>query len=233
MSRTLASVALVLAVVLAGCAGVAPLSDGDAGADTGTVSLYLSDETNAIDDFRHLNVTVTKVGLKKDDGNWSGHHGDHEHHHRNRWTVADVDNRTVDLTRLQGQNATLLGNLSVENGTYEKAFVYVSDVNATLANGSTTRVDLPRDRLKVKDRFRVQDGRVVDFVVDVTVVNRSGEYVLVPRASASGEDVSFCRIDDGCGCDGDGHHHDGTNETDGGHHHGGGSGCDGCDGCGG
>lgn len=231
MSRSLASLAVVGLVLLAGCAGVTPLSGGDAGGDTGTVSLYLSDEENAIDDFRHVNVTVTKVGLKKADGNWSGSHGDHEHHHRERWVVADVDNRTVDLTRLQGQNATLLGNLSVENGTYKKAFVYVSEVNATLQNGSSARVELPRDRLKVKDRFRVQDGRVVDFVVDVTVVNRSGDYVLVPRASASGEDVSFCRMDGGCDCDG--HHHgmNETNETDGGHHHGGDGDCDGCDGC--
>ncbi|MFB6236304.1 MAG: DUF4382 domain-containing protein [Halopenitus sp.] len=235
MPRRVPTLAVLLLVLLAGCAGAAPFADD---ADTGTVSLYLSDEENAIDDFRHLNVTITKVGLKRADGNWSRRdhdHGDHRHRHRDRWVVTDVDNRTVDLTELRGPNATLLSNLTVQNGTYKKAFVHVSAVNATLEDGSQVDVELPRDRLKVKDEFRVEGGQTVDFVVDVTVVERDDGYVIVPRASQSGDDVSICRKGGACHCGGhggmnesDGHHgHEHTHTHDGGHH---GDGCK-CSGC--
>lgn len=219
MFRPGSTLALVLLVILAGCAGSAPLANEEV--DDGTVSVYLSDEQNAIDDFDHLNVTVTNVGLQRADGNWSSRHrGDHDHEHRGRWVVADVDNRTVDLTRLQGPNATLLDTIAVRNGTYRRAFVQVRDVNATLRNGTSVDVDLPRDRLMVTHEFRVDDGQVVDFVVDVTVVNRDGEYVIVSRAGHSGDGVPICRMDGQCECDGHGGQH-GThrNHTHGGHTH--------------
>lgn len=58
-------------LVLAGCAGASgplvgsgnPSDSPDA--QTGTVNFYISDERNAIDDFEHLNVTITKVGFQK------------------------------------------------------------------------------------------------------------------------------------------------------------------------
>ncbi|WP_430503992.1 DUF4382 domain-containing protein [Haloparvum sp. PAK95] len=231
MPRRAPTLTVLLLVALAGCAGAAPFADD--GADTGTVSLYLSDEENAIDDFRHLNVTITKVGLKRADGNWSGRggggpggHGDHDHRHRDRWVVTDVDNRTVDLTELRGPNATLLANLSIENGTYEKAFVHVSAVDATLENGTQVDVELPSGRLKVKDEFRVEGGTTVDFVVDVTVVERDDGYVIVPRVSESGTDVPVCRADGECRCGGQG----GMNHSHDGHTHTHDVGCD-CDGC--
>ncbi|MFA9416243.1 DUF4382 domain-containing protein [Natrinema sp. HArc-T2] len=78
MNRRAIQLVLVAALVaIAGCAGgmggnpgtdaptddssLADSSDGG----TGTASFYISDEPNVIDDFEHLNVTITKVGFKK------------------------------------------------------------------------------------------------------------------------------------------------------------------------
>lgn len=58
---------------------------------------HVSDERDSIDDFRDLNVTVTRVGFQRggESGNWSEH---------------DVTDRTVDLIELQGENATVRVN---------------------------------------------------------------------------------------------------------------------------
>ncbi|ELZ28174.1 hypothetical protein C475_05195 [Halosimplex carlsbadense 2-9-1] len=74
MKRAVLAVATALLVVTAGCAGMAatatPGADGGAGGDgasatdggdAGTVNFYVSDEPNDMDDFAHLNVTITSV----------------------------------------------------------------------------------------------------------------------------------------------------------------------------
>lgn len=197
MTRRL-GVALVAALVLlAGCTGAGgpatggteAASDGGTtaidGTDgpAGTVGFYLSDERNDIDDFEHLNVTVTRVGFRNASGNW---------------TEYPVDNRTVDLTRLQGANATRIANLSVPDGNYTKVFVYVSEVDGTLVDGSDQRVKLPSGKLQLNEDFAVGANESVDFVFDITVrkAGKSGKYVLQPVASESGTDVPIEERDD-------------------------------------
>lgn len=201
-------------VLLSGCAG----SFGALSSGTGTVNVYLSDETGSIDDFEHLNVTITQVGFKRPCGGCDrnrtrdgGHHGDGDGGHHggkdgkqamhpmdgdsrsDRWVVVDVDSQTVDLTRFRGKNATQLRTANVPAGTYKKVFIYVSDVNATLKSGEQVDVNLPGTHLKIEDRFTVEQGGSVSFVFDVTVFQRGNQtYVLKPVASQSGTDVSFC-----------------------------------------
>ena len=114
------------------------------------------------------------------------------------WVEYEVDDRTVDLTRLQGANATRLSSLDAPNGTYEKVFVYVSDVNGTLKDGSDQRVKLPSGKLQLNSEFTVGDGESVDFVFDITAIKagQSGKYVLKPVISESGTDVEIDRVDD-------------------------------------
>ncbi|QPV61311.1 DUF4382 domain-containing protein [Halosimplex litoreum] len=81
MKRAVLAVATALLVVTAGCAGMAgtasPGADGGAGdggaagggedastADAGTVNFYVSDQPNDMDDFAHLNVTITTVRFR-------------------------------------------------------------------------------------------------------------------------------------------------------------------------
>ena len=299
MNRNALAAALVAGLVLlAGCSsGLTGSQDGSATeesaldgqttaetieGETGTVNMYISDEENAISDFEHLNVTITRVGVKPagddggdnegaddaeqgdnsdaDDGTETVADGgadsdgtdedanttesgetetetpdtengaddedatesdgaddaesdgeddaesdgeddtepDEDDEGDSEWVEYEVDNRTVDLTELTGKNATKLSSLEVPNGTYEKVFVYVSDVDGTLKDGSDQRVKLPSGKLQLNSEFTVGDGEEVDFVFDITAVKagNSGKYILKPVISESGTDVEIEDVDE-------------------------------------
>ncbi|MFB6118866.1 DUF4382 domain-containing protein [Halosegnis sp.] len=169
-------------------AGASARDGSDGGAETetqGSVAFYLSDEQNAIDDFKHLNVTVSKVGFQR--GGESGN-----------WTTYNVDNRTVDLTRLQGANATLLETYDLPAGNYSKVYVSVSEVNGTLTSGESAEVKLPSEKLQLNQPFSVEANATVEFVYDITVVKRgkSGAYNIKPVVGESGTDVPINKIDE-------------------------------------
>jgi hypothetical protein len=158
-------------------------NETDTQADQGRMNFYISDEKNAIDDFEHLNVTISKVGFQR--GGESGN-----------WTEYDVDNRTVDLTELKGDNATLLQTFDLQSGNYTKVFIHVDDVNGTLTDGNQTDVKLPSSKLQLNENFEVGGGEELDFVYDITVVKRgnSGSYNIKPVASESGTDVPIEKV---------------------------------------
>ncbi len=297
MRRTAASLVVAALVMLAGCAGGIAGPNGaqaDDSENSGTVSFYVSDEENAISQFEHLNVTVTKVGFAQSadadvnaSGEWEAesesenglelavdgnvtagenatvtltHDGEavangtvvvsagdtettvttdadgtatvqvpddageftleaetssdseygeseaelefeyeseSDDESETEWVEHDVDNRTVDLTELQGANATLLGNMSVPAGEYEKVFVHVGEVEGTLHSGEEVNVKLPSQKLHLNEDFTVDQSGSVDFVFDITVfeAGNSGKYILKPVASESGTDVPIERVD--------------------------------------
>lgn len=301
--QTAIAVVSALLLVLAGCTGgMGPAPTGDvgttapSGADVGdggdggaagsasAISFYLSDKPSAIDDFEHLNVTITKVGFHRvaSDGTETdpttanettspattietpteptatdqptatatatttatatltadpedgGEADDREHdnetdqdqdrdrdedderdrdeekeHEQDReqdrdgngeWVTKDVNDTTVDLTELQGANATKLDVLEVAPGTYDKVFIYVGEINATLKNGEEVRVKLPSERLHVNKRFTVGDGDAIDFVFDVSVfkAGKSGKYILKPVVSqtGTGDEIEIDSVDE-------------------------------------
>ncbi|MFB6084862.1 MAG: DUF4382 domain-containing protein [Halorientalis sp.] len=204
--RTKALTALALAgmLVLAGCSGGVgggtptatdgtPTVDGTPTAgetssvvitratQTG-VNFYVSDQRNAIEEFAHLNVTISEIGFQRAAGGWA---------------EFAVDDRTVDLTRLQGANATRLTTVRPENGTYTKVFAYVSDVNATLTTGEQVRVKLPSEKLQLNAEFTVGANESTNFVFDIAVheAGNSGKYILSPVVSESGTDVPIEPVD--------------------------------------
>ncbi|MDH5018915.1 DUF4382 domain-containing protein [Halobacterium rubrum] len=315
MNKTVSSLLVAALVVLAGCAGgiAGPEAGGSDASEDGTVQFYVSDERNAIDQFEHLNVTVTSVGFAQADaadanetdtadGNESeseteveveresegglavaldgdfapgenatvevtqngeaaanvtavveagdsevtvvtdangtatvavpadadefeieaetaenstygeasaslsveaeSEDGDSDDDDGNEsavgWVERDVDQRTVDLTELQGANATALGNISVPEGEYEKVFVHVGEVNGTLESGEEVNVKLPSQKLQLNEGFTVDSQSDVAFVFDITVfeAGNSGKYILKPVASESGTDVPIVDVDE-------------------------------------
>jgi hypothetical protein len=230
----LAAILIATLVVLAGCTGgvgpgAGPSDDTTEmattdGGGSGTVQFYISDQPSAIDDFDHLNVTITQVGFQQADGDEeaddeemdetddedpnetatnetedgddetemnetaASDDADDDADESGDWETYDVENRTVDLTRLQGANATQLTSMNVSNGTYTKVFVYVSEINATLENGEQVNVKLPSEKLQLNKEFTVGNGEAVDFVFDITVkkAGNSGKYILQPVVSESG-----------------------------------------------
>jgi hypothetical protein len=235
---SLVAFAMAAMVVLAGCAGT--LSNGTATpgatddrvvgetpADTdvdggGTIEFYVSDEENAIEDFAHLNVTITKVGLHRTGGGNNASEDptgtaaptetatptdaeekegeDDDDEGNAKWVEYEV-NRTVDLTELKGANATKLHALVAPNGSYDKVFVYVDGIEAALKHGDSVTVKLPSNKLQINKGFTVGDGQSVSFVFDLTVkqAGKSGKYVLQPLISESGtgEEVEIEDVDEG------------------------------------
>lgn len=169
--KLLTTLAVVGLVAAAGCT----IPGG--GGSTGTVDVYASDQPNAIDDFEQLNVTVTMVGF---------------HQASNESWIAYNTTRTVDLTRLQGTNASLLGSFPVPAGDYTKVFITVSSVDGTLESGQPVNVTVPSDTLQLSTPFSVESGESVSFVYDVTVVKKgSHSYSVLPQAGESGPNQPF------------------------------------------
>lgn len=194
-----ATVGVALLLVLAGCSsGVGP-GTGDAGdtGETGTVNFYVSDQQNAIDQFEHLNVTVTEVTFVRTDGDADGDTAT-ESENESRVTV-DVDNVTVDLTKLQGAKSALIGQSAVPSGNYSKVFLSVGTIDGTLTDGSSADVKLPSNRLQLNRPFTVGNGEEVNFVFDISVIERGPNgYILKPVAGESGtsDDVEIDEVED-------------------------------------
>jgi hypothetical protein len=114
------------------------------------------------------------------------------------WVEHDVNNTTVDLTELRGPNATLVNSMDVPAGEYNKVFVYISDVEGTLADGTEVNVKLPSSKLHLNTGFTAQAGDSVDFVYDITVVKagQSGKYLIQPVISESGTDQEINEVGD-------------------------------------
>jgi len=159
-------------------------------ADNGVNFRFLiSDEANAIGDFDYLNVVISSIGLHQsgEDGGWIELDPD----------VGDEDG--LDLTRLVGENALVIWSGTVDPGEYNKAFIYISEVTGALADPEdteTANVKLPGGKLHISKPFTVDDGSVVNFVYDITVVKagQSGQYVLHPQIAESGPDQPFTEV---------------------------------------
>lgn len=228
-----AHLVVAAAVLLAGCSAAVP-----GGADDGTVHVYVSDEPGAIEEFDHLNLTITEFSLRAAES--PGDHDDgghHRHRHHGNWTTYEINATTVDLTQLRGPNASLLHAVDVPDGEYTAVSVHVADVNATLTNGETPEVAVPRDRITVEESFTVGGNESVSFVVDAVVNERRDNetYVVRPNPDASGTDVDVRPRHCDCGehqngeCAGHHHHGNGSHHDD--HHHGGNETHDGRNGC--
>ena len=146
--------------------------------------LLISDEANAIDDFDQLNVTITSIGV-------------HQGGESASWNEIILDPaETADLVLLKGNNATAIWSGQLEDGTYTKLFIYVSEIEGVLSEGEAT-VKLPSGKLHISQPFEVTDGEVTEFVYDITVIKtgKPGKYILQPQISESGPHISFVEID--------------------------------------
>ena len=255
------AVGLAALLALAGCAGSttpgapgggdAPAGSSDDGTATGTVQFYVSDQPAAIDDFEHLNVTISRVAFQRADGGAEneddtatatgapnatatnttvtptatpeaeteapeneteaeteddeGADGAEMDDERAGWETVEVDSRTVDLTRLRGDNATLVGTPSIPAGNYTKVAVFVESINATLATGESVNVKLPSERLQLNKGFTLEPNGTVQFVYDISVVKagNSGKYILKPVISESGADQPIREVGGESGADGE------------------------------
>jgi hypothetical protein len=150
----------------------------------GNFAFLVSDEVNAISDFRELNLSISKVGLHLG--------GDEEKKIEFKPGV-----QMVDLTNLQGNRAQEIWRGDVPEGDYIKVFLEVSQVSGILwDSGKEVEIKLPSGKLQISKPFKVESGEVTNFVYDLTVVKagKSGQYILQPQIGQSGADQDFIRV---------------------------------------
>jgi Domain of unknown function (DUF4382) len=141
----------------------------------GNFAFLISDEPNDIGDFESLNVTITRVGLQAA-GSLK----------RLEFTP---ETRTVDLTRLQGEQSQEIWRGNVTAGQYSQVYIYVTEVTGQLeSTGQIVDVKLPSSKLHISMAFEVTVDTVTSFTFDITVVatGNNGKYILKPRVGDSG-----------------------------------------------
>ena len=104
-----------------------------------------------------------------------------------------------DPVQLQGSNATTIWSGQLEDGTYTKVFIYVSEAEGILSDGDEgeATAKLPGGKLHISQPFEVTGGEVTEFVYDITIIKtgKSGQYLLQPQIAQSGPDKDFQEVE--------------------------------------
>ena len=116
------------------------------------------------------------------------------------FTVVELDDATVDLTRVIEDDAIAVFDGEIPAGSYEKIELGVSAVEGVV-DGEAVDVKLPSEKLQITNGFEVTPDEPVSFVFDINVVKRgkNNGYILKPVISGSGvagRDVDVNEIDD-------------------------------------
>ena len=167
----------ILALVVSAC-GSSPTQ--------ANLRLMVSDQPNVIGDFAYLNVTISSIGVHRVGDN-------------STWIQFSPNIGTVDLTKLQGNNATEIWSGNITAGQYDKVFIYVSNVEGNLtasAGNGTVNVKLPSGKLQISKPFTISGNGTTSFVFDITVIKagESGQYILEPQIANSGANEPFTEV---------------------------------------
>lgn len=194
----------VLAVLFTGCEGgtiqpipATPPAPGIL--QQGNFQLLVSDEANAINDFAHLYVTISSIGVHQTFT--TGNQTDNESDDSGRWSQFTPAVTEIDLKPLQGDNATALWSGNITPGKYDKVFIYISGVRGILAGASgnqTVDIKLPSNKLQISKPFTVNADGTANFVYDITVIKTgNGTYILKPQIAESGADKQYKEVKQG------------------------------------
>ncbi len=141
----------------------------------GNFAFFISDEPNDIGDFESLNITISRVVLQAA-GSLK----------RLEFTP---ETKTVDLTRLQGEESQEIWRGNVPAWQYSHVVIYVSEIKGRLeSTGQIVEVKLPSNKLQISMSFEATTDAVTSFTFDITVVKtgNNGRYILKPQAGESG-----------------------------------------------
>ncbi len=187
-SKVWAPVAAVIVIGLVGYFGLRPalmppvtIAQANPG---GNFILLVSDEVNAISDFKELNLSISRITL-------------HLSGDREKIIEFEPEIQTVDLTDLQGNRAQEIWRGNIPEGEYSKVFLEVSEVSGILLeSGEEIEIKLPSSKLHISIPFEVESGEVINFVYDLTVVKagKSNQYILKPQIDQSGADQDFIKV---------------------------------------
>ncbi|WP_248895944.1 DUF4382 domain-containing protein [Haloplanus halobius] len=183
---------------MAGLAGCAGGSDGE----TGVLATQVTDQPGDIGDFESCIVTIEGIWVKP--GTESDDEDDETTETETTATTETEETATetpdesdereyhefdepqeADLVDLQGSNTALVGEHELETGEYAYLQLDVTNVDATLDDGSDATVDTPGNApLQFKHAFEIRANTRTVFTADFTPVRRgqTGRYLLQPVA---------------------------------------------------
>lgn len=156
--------------------------------------LLVSDEKNVIEDFDHLYINISSIGMHRVDrtGNESG-----------TWYEFAPSVTQVDLRLLVGANASAIWSGNLTAGNYTKVFIYVDDAWGILAGKNASdpvEVKIPSNKLQISKSFMVSNASLTTFVYDVTVISTGNEhsgvdYKIEPQIAKSGSDQPYVEVE--------------------------------------
>jgi hypothetical protein len=150
----------------------------------GNFVFMISDEVNAIADFKELTISVNKVTVKRTSDEAQS-------------VEFEPEIQTVNLAGLQGDLAQEIWRGDIPAGEYTKVFLEVSRVSGILLeSGEEIEIKLPSGKLQISKSFMIENGKVTNFVYDLTVVKagNSGQYILKPQVDQSGAEQDFVKV---------------------------------------
>ncbi|MFB6175207.1 MAG: DUF4382 domain-containing protein [Candidatus Nanohalobium sp.] len=172
-----------------------------------------------ISSFDHLNVTVSKVRIFRASQGQNAGNASNSSNSSSGFKSFNVS-ETVDLTELQGEDATSVLKEDIDAGNYTKMELEASGIEATV-NGSSVDVKIPSGKLQLTKGFTVAPNRTTEFVFDIKVVQRGNKgYILRPVISQSGvvgKDVQIKRKPKNAGKQGMNGSKGGGNQSQGNH----------------
>ncbi len=157
----------------------------------GTLQLMVSDRPADINDFEHLNVTLTEARVFKAGGFRYGYgygYGYGSEEGSSGFKIIDFEDRTVDLTKLVGAKSLPISTTELPAGKYTKIELYVDGVEAELKEGGSADVKVPPGKLMITKNFDIVPGEETTFVFDINVIQKGhrNDYNLLPVISESG-----------------------------------------------
>ncbi len=161
----------------------------------GNFTLLVSDAEADIADFESLIVTFSEARVFRS-GESAGF---------NKFTP----DKSVDLTEVVGESAISVLEVSLDDGTYTRVELYVSEVDG-IVNDISVNVMVPSGKLQIIKPFVIKDGEETTFVFDINVVKKgqTDEYNLLPvieKSGVVGKDLpedeveeEECTVDEDC-----------------------------------
>ena len=122
-------------------------------AKTGTLSVKVTDAP--VPDLRHLNLTINKVEVSNETGNWE---------------TLPISGGALyfDLLKLQNVTKDLsIGEIPI--GNYTKIRMQIVTANATLADGRNIPLNVPSGHIDIKTHFEIQPGKMTSLIIDIIV----------------------------------------------------------------
>jgi len=148
--------------------------------ETGTATATAT-ETSTATETQTATATGSATGTDADESDSDG-----QDDSENGFTVFDLDEPTVDLTKVVGERAIGVLDGKLETGEYSKIELYVSGVEGVV-DGETVPVKVPSNKLQIQKAFEVTADGTVEFVFDINVVKKGPNgYNLLPVISESG-----------------------------------------------